>query len=1032
MPLPQVLDGFRIELVAQEPLVHNPCAMAFDVRGRMCIGMGPQYRRPTPDTPGDSVWMVTDTNGDGQLDHKHQFASGFNCIQSIAWHGDDLWVANAPDLTLVRDTDGDNVADEYVRIYTDLGNLEHGLHGLNWGPDGRLYMSKGNSKGLTQPGRMAPAAFRELWGVTAPAGSPDIPAPKSFTAETYQRVYQDPADDWGAEGGVLVCDDMGENLEIISRGFRNPWDLAHDDQFNWQSTDNDQDDGDRVFMPFRGAHFGWGHPWSAHWTGRGHLPTAPITGPVFHGSGTGLTFYLADQFPVSYRGCWFFNDWLRKTTFMYRPEWEGALIQPKGGAWTEFVTGGDALYRPTDIEVGPDGGLYIFGWGKAYGVVWNEEQEQANEGRVFRVTWKGGSQDALSPLDWTRPLNEWSTEELVDGFASPIPARRVAAQLELLKRASSSHSLIEVVLQKINGTTKHVATPNRRIETWLVWTLGQMSHDGKELLPLTAGDNQNCRIQATRALGDGVRRGDFEIGLLVNTIVNGLDHSAARVRFAVLQTIHPAWWHVASNEEKLVVRKHLLAQASEETDRVCFYNIWQRMREVLPLSDRYLLLEDSRPGVRLAALLSLAEDRDVPEAGVEKMLADVDDRVREVAGLWIAKRGGNSLMSFSEPAGDFDGFLEIKIAPGIKPATMYYTTDGSTPTRNSPVWKGGLTVDRTMTLRVALYSRDQQIGPVAEMHYRLRSPVETSIRTGLLDIRAESDETYVAVYQGLVEGARVYSDRPYHFERIPKVLAGFTTIRCANNDSESRGQEFLRFESVVPITVYLGYDLRVSQRPNWLDGFMRTPLRIKTNDTEFEVYRRDYAAGVVTLGGNATVQANVGKSNYIVAIEQHGLQPKEDIVTVSAALSQLDEARPERGRALFFANGGATCSACHRADESGDGYGPDLLQLAKRRDPEHVVRSIIEPSAHITEGFYRQIIHTTAGTVVTGLLKEHTAAGITLVQPDGKTHFILSDDVDERLSDKKSAMPEFGSLLSAQQVADLTAWLIGRYDLEND
>ena len=52
------------------------------------------------------------------------------------------------DLTVVRDTDGDEVADEYVRLYTDLGNLEHGLHGLNWAPD-KLYMSKGNSKGLT-------------------------------------------------------------------------------------------------------------------------------------------------------------------------------------------------------------------------------------------------------------------------------------------------------------------------------------------------------------------------------------------------------------------------------------------------------------------------------------------------------------------------------------------------------------------------------------------------------------------------------------------------------------------------------------------------------------------------------------------------------------------------------------------------------------------------------------------------------------------------------------------------------------------
>ena len=40
---------------------------------------------------------------------------------------------------MVRDTDGDDVADEYIKVFTDLGNIEHGLHGLNWAPDGKLY-----------------------------------------------------------------------------------------------------------------------------------------------------------------------------------------------------------------------------------------------------------------------------------------------------------------------------------------------------------------------------------------------------------------------------------------------------------------------------------------------------------------------------------------------------------------------------------------------------------------------------------------------------------------------------------------------------------------------------------------------------------------------------------------------------------------------------------------------------------------------------------------------------------------------------
>ena len=63
--LPTVPAEFSIQFFAKEPLVRQLCSMAFDAKGRLFVGMGPQYRNPQPDTPGDSVVLVEDTDGDG-------------------------------------------------------------------------------------------------------------------------------------------------------------------------------------------------------------------------------------------------------------------------------------------------------------------------------------------------------------------------------------------------------------------------------------------------------------------------------------------------------------------------------------------------------------------------------------------------------------------------------------------------------------------------------------------------------------------------------------------------------------------------------------------------------------------------------------------------------------------------------------------------------------------------------------------------------------------------------------------------------
>ena len=57
---PEVQPGLKVTLVAKEPLVRNPCSMAFDAVGNLFVGMGPQYRNPKPDTPRDSMVVANE------------------------------------------------------------------------------------------------------------------------------------------------------------------------------------------------------------------------------------------------------------------------------------------------------------------------------------------------------------------------------------------------------------------------------------------------------------------------------------------------------------------------------------------------------------------------------------------------------------------------------------------------------------------------------------------------------------------------------------------------------------------------------------------------------------------------------------------------------------------------------------------------------------------------------------------------------------------------------------------------------------
>ncbi len=866
--LPKVPEELKVGLFAREPLVRNPCAMAFDARGRLFVGHGPQYRNPRPDTPPDSVLILIDRDGDGVAESTKTFATGFNNIEGLAWRGRDLWVANAPDLTIVRDLDGDDEADEYVLVYTDLGNIEHGIHGLNWGPDGKFYFSKGNSKGLSLPGRIAPKPFRDLWDVKAPPGAPDFPPPRTFKKGEYKSTFHDPRDEWGREGGILRSDDLGANLEIVSRGTRNVFDIAFDHGFNWLGTDNDQSDGDRIIMPFQNAHFGWGHRWSAHWTGYRHPPTAPVSGPVFHGSGTGVVYYDYPQLPANYRGVWLINDFLRKTTFAYRPTWDGALVLPHGGAWEPFATGGEGLFKPVDLVVGPEGAIYMTGWGNELGVVWKDGM-QVNEGRVFRISWPGAPAPAWNTARRTQPLAARSFADLVADFDTPLPVWWTDAQDELLRRGPA---VKRDLLALLAGGKLSTAT-----ETWAMWTLGRLVRDDAEIDAWLARTGErgslNARLQALRIAAHRVREFRPD-GALANFAVAALKDSEPRVRFEAVQAIGQA------RQKRLV--DTLWTHLAGETDRLTYYSGWHALRSLTTGAELKARLADPRGGVRRAALLALLEDGALERDAIVALVRDSDAATAETAALWGAKENGNPLIIMNPWPGDFSDEVTVKFTPGIKPGGVVFTTDGTEPTAAKRSSNTILLKD-TSTLKVGLFVDGKQVGRTVVATWRKRAP------------RA--------------------------------------------------------------------------------------------------------AAPVVNL------------------------TPPAQPTTLAQVVPLVARGSAAKGHGLMQA---AACFTCHRVGDEGRPVGPDLTAIGDRGDPAHIIRSLVEPNAAITEGYALLTVATRDGKTFAGIFQEETDQNLTLVQLDAEPVNVPKSSIVRREHAAVSVMPSFAGTLTPTQMADVVAFLMAQ------
>src|SRR5437660_10520152 len=98
-----VPEGFAVELVASEPEIVNPIAMAFDERGRIWITESVEYPRKSAGPGRDRVKVLEDFEDAGRARKVSVFAEGLNIPTGIAVGYGGIWVLNSPDLLFLRE-----------------------------------------------------------------------------------------------------------------------------------------------------------------------------------------------------------------------------------------------------------------------------------------------------------------------------------------------------------------------------------------------------------------------------------------------------------------------------------------------------------------------------------------------------------------------------------------------------------------------------------------------------------------------------------------------------------------------------------------------------------------------------------------------------------------------------------------------------------------------------------------------------------------------------------------------------------------
>lgn len=356
--------GFRIELVAAEPLLTNPVALDFDENGRMFVVEYHEYNQyANPKFKGKGlIRMLEDTDGDGRYDRSTVYVDGLDSPTAVACYDGGIFVGAVPDILYCKDTNNDGKADLRVKVFTGFDRDKAGeglLNSFRWGLDNRFHVSTNLSGGLV---RLADAPGARPVNVRGQGFifDPRLAISATKPAETFELTsgggqHGMSMDDWGR---TFVCANSDPMHLIMYDGrylARNPYLVAP------AAAINILPEG-RTTKLFRVSPV---EPWRALRTRLRKEKIVPGSDeggqPAgFFTSATGITVYRGDAWPAEYRGNVFVGEVSGNLVFRAKVQASGVgLIARRADSEAEFLASTDVWFRPVQFANAPDGTLYV-------------------------------------------------------------------------------------------------------------------------------------------------------------------------------------------------------------------------------------------------------------------------------------------------------------------------------------------------------------------------------------------------------------------------------------------------------------------------------------------------------------------------------------------------------------------------------------------------------------------------------------------------------------------------------------------------
>ena len=483
----------EVTLWAKSPMLYNPTNMAIDPQGRIWIAEGVNYREKLGirREAGDRIMVLIDSDGDGSADQSKVFWQDpyLESPLGIAVFDNQIVISQPPDIVVLTDVDRnlqfDPSVDKKEVLLTGFNGRQHdhSLHSVTSGPDGKWYFNSGNCGAIFTDN--SGKTFRMNTNYRGGASEEYFYTPTN----ELKGAKSDDGYVWSSGFSVRMNPD-GTDAEIIGHGYRNSYEQVVSSMGDLFQSDNDDYSSCRNSYVLEYGSAGYysldgQHKWQAskrsgqaiqraHW--RQDNPGTFDTGDVYGAGGpTGVAFYENGVLGKKWEGTYLSCEATRNVVFGYHPKPLGATYSLDRFDFVSTAASASDLnreseeeaekrihFRPADLDIGPDGAIYIADWQDERSGGHSTQDESAS-GAIYRIAPKN-----FKPVIPSLDLK--NVEGAILALKSPNPAVRFLGFQALKKFGNATLSSVE----------KLIDHENPYIAARAIWLLPHLGKDGKK------------------------------------------------------------------------------------------------------------------------------------------------------------------------------------------------------------------------------------------------------------------------------------------------------------------------------------------------------------------------------------------------------------------------------------------------------------------------------------------------------------------------------------------------------------------------